>query len=251
LSDYFSELVYLDVSGLPGSIQPLITGASGSQSLPNLRLLKVARRELSDASAALLLKAFKDRLWSLDLSDNNLTDSILEQLWMYCLNSAPLRSASRFQAEGRLVSHHDHGNSTYGPFQFIQESEWSASSSHPERYFADAPAYCPDLARSRHQEHLVSRSDGRSPVKQDTVESMTNVLAASAHDLLSARIAQLQPDVMTAPAGVTHLHLAGNQLTTSATEKMVRISAGQWEYLDCGSPAFSLPKHAWPSSGWP
>ncbi|KAM3466949.1 hypothetical protein MY5147_008915 [Beauveria neobassiana] len=135
-SPSLQKLVYLDVSDLPGSVAPLLQPLL----LPDLRILKLAGRELDDATFIGLAELYKLRLWSLDLSHNRLTDCILQTLAERCFPPSSLRSPDHFQVEGKL-SASNHGTITYGAFEFIEESQFSGSFSSPERYHLDAPTY--------------------------------------------------------------------------------------------------------------
>ncbi|KAK1976013.1 hypothetical protein LZ30DRAFT_604308 [Colletotrichum cereale] len=252
-SDRVQHLVYLDVSGLPGSLQPLVVAAHGRRNLGRLKILKARRREVNDALALSLFEAFKSSLWSLDIAENNITDAVLDQFAMHCFNSPPLRSQSRFATEGRLVFD-GQGNDAYGQFMSIQESDWSDTFSHPERHFVDAPAYCADASRVRQEDEAV-RTNGRTPLRRDSVDHVKAAIAGSMD-----RAAPDWPDVpyldiCAAPAGITHLHLSDNGVTSSGLERLIRNSQGQLEELSCDSLLFQ-PLHRsaakqhlpWPSN---
>ncbi|OAA76041.1 hypothetical protein LEL_05725 [Akanthomyces lecanii RCEF 1005] len=127
-STSLQKLVYLDVSNLPGSVAPLIQPSL----LSDLRILKLAGRELDDATFIGLAELYRLRLWSLDLSHNRLTDSILQTLVERCFPLSSLRSSVHFQVEGKL-SVSEHGTASYGPFEFIEESQLSGGFSSPDR----------------------------------------------------------------------------------------------------------------------
>ncbi|KAK2049966.1 hypothetical protein LZ31DRAFT_256292 [Colletotrichum somersetense] len=252
-SDRVQHLVYLDVSGLPGSLQPLIAAANGRRNLGRLKMLKARRREVNDALALSLFEAFKSSLWSLDITENNITDSILDQFVTHCFNSPPLRSQSRFATEGRLVFD-GQGNDTYGQFMSVQESDWSDSFSHPERHFVDAPAYYADACRVL-QEHEAVRTNGSMPLRKDSVDYVKAAIAGSMDQPAPDWSDVPYLDVCTAPAGITHLHLSDNRVTSSGVERLMRTSRGQIEELSCDSLLFQ-PAHRsaakqhlpWPSN---
>ncbi|GKT76597.1 leucine rich repeat domain containing protein [Colletotrichum tofieldiae] len=235
-SDRLQYLVYLDVSGLPGSLQPLVVAAQGRRTLNRLKVLKARRREINDALALALFKAFKSSLWSLDIGGNNITDRILDQFATLCFNSPSLRSQSRFPTEGKLVFD-GQGNDAYGRFMSIQESDWSGTFTHPERHFVDAPAYCADASRVLQEDEAV-RTNGRTPLRRDSVDYAKAAIAGSMDQPVPDWSDVPYLDVCTAPAGITHLHLSDNRVTTSGLERLIRSSQGQLEELSCDSPLF-------------
>ncbi|ROT35193.1 hypothetical protein SODALDRAFT_79322 [Sodiomyces alkalinus F11] len=251
LSDYVQDLVYLDISGLPGSLQSLVSAAEGARHLPRLKVLKIQGRELGDNLAARLFEAFDARLWSLDLSHNNLTDDVIEPLSWHCLQSPPLRSGRHFRTEGKLVSHPViYGDSLYGPFKLIEESERSGAFDHPERYFADAPLYHADPARAVYQDQEDVRADGRGPPKYDSADYVKSAIIAGVLSTTPA-LSDLPPSNVSSSAwGITHLDLTGNRFTSFGLEKLIRTTPGQLEYLACDAPLVHAPGFTWPSS-WP
>ncbi|KAK1712003.1 LOW QUALITY PROTEIN: hypothetical protein BDP67DRAFT_544855 [Colletotrichum lupini] len=235
-SDKLQQLVLLDVSGLPGSLQPLIAAAHGRRNLRRLKVLKVRRREINDSMALMLFQAFKSSLWSLDISENRITDGVLDQFAALCFNSPSLRSQSRFMTEGKLVFD-GQGNDTFGPFMFIQESDSSATFSDAERHFVDAPIYSAATGRDLQEDEAV-RANGRTPLRRDSVDY---VKAATAGDMDHpvpdwSDVPYL--DICSAPAGITHLHISDTQITSSGVERLLRSSQGQLEDLSCDAPFF-------------
>ncbi|KAK2011813.1 hypothetical protein LZ32DRAFT_659294 [Colletotrichum eremochloae] len=250
-SDRVQRLVYLDVSGLPGSLEPLVAAANGRRNLGRLKVLKARRREINDALALSLFEAFKSSLWSLDVCENNITDRVLDQFATHCFNSPPLRSQSRFATEGRLVFD-GQGNNTYGQFTSIQESDWSDTFSHPERHFVDAPAYCADASRVLQEDEAV-RTNGRTPLKRDSVDYVKAAIVGSMDQTAPDWSDMPYVDVCTAPTGITHLHLSDNRVTASGLERLIRTSQGQLEELSCDSLLFQ-PVHSSPAKQhlpWP
>ncbi|KAL0941642.1 uncharacterized protein CTRU02_204404 [Colletotrichum truncatum] len=230
------RLTYLDVSGLPGSLQPLLVAAHGRRHLAHLKVLKVGRREINDGLAMQLFQTFKGALWSLDMSGNNITDAILDSFAALCFNSPSLRSHSRFMTEGKLTFD-GHGNDSHGRFMSIQESEWSATFSHPERYFVDAPIYSADATRDL-QEYEAVRANGKTPLRRDTVDHVKAAVAGSMDRRAPAWSDVPHLDVCNAPAGITHLHLSDTQITSAGVDRLVRISQGQLEEFSCDGSLF-------------
>jgi hypothetical protein len=250
-SSYLESVVYLDVSALAGSLKPLLVAAALPHSLPSLRALKARNREVDDSTAALLFKTFLSRLWSLDLSDNNLSDAVIDVLRNSCFISVSLRSDSSFRTEGKLVFPDVRGNDIYGPFKFIKESQWSGTFSHPERYFVDTPMYSVEERGGIPQEDDITRSEGRSPVKGDSTDSIKRVLAGGSDHIAPTSDEVLHLDVCMSPIGITHLHLSNNNLTAAGIEKLLRLSPGQLEYFACDyMPIRHLGVEWWPGS-WP
>ncbi|KAJ0275084.1 hypothetical protein Brms1b_012080 [Colletotrichum noveboracense] len=235
-SNIFQHLVYLDVSGLPGSLQPLLAVAHGCRHLCHLKALKARRREINDGLALQLFQAFKGRLWSLDLSENNVTDAIIDEFVALCFNSPSLRSQSRFMAEGKLSSD-GHGNDSHGRFVSTQESDWSGTFKHPERHFVDAPVYSADATRDLQEDEAV-RSNGSAPLRRDIADHVKAALAGSMDRPVPAWAEVPHLDVCTAPAGITHLHISDTHITSAGVERLIRNSQGQLEELSCDGLAF-------------
>ncbi|KAI8208326.1 hypothetical protein KHU50_006266 [Colletotrichum sp. SAR 10_65] len=235
-SNVLQHLVYLDVSGLPGSLQPLLAAAHGRRHLCHLKVLKARRREINDGLALQLFQAFKGRLWSLDLSENNVTDAIIDEFVALCFNSPSLRSQSRFMAEGKLSSD-GHGNDSHGRFVSTQESDWSGTFKHPERHFVDAPVYSADATRDLQEDEAV-RSNGSAPLRRDIADHVKAALAGSMDRPVPAWAEVPHLDVCTAAAGITHLHISDTHITSAGVERLIRSSQGQLEELSCDGLAF-------------
>ncbi|KAK5997779.1 hypothetical protein PT974_00140 [Cladobotryum mycophilum] len=238
-SSCLQSLVLLDVSGLPGSIRMLLHPSI----LPDLRILKVRNREIDDRMLRGLANSFKRRLWSLDLSDNKVTDAVIQPLTDNCFPVSNLRSAAHFQVEGKLVST-PYGTPHYGPFIFIEDSSWSASFNHPERYLADAPLYMA-VAGHGEQENHVYRSDCRPPPRQDSADAFVQ-LSPYHSDV------DFTTDQSPTSRGLTHLSLSNNQVSAFGVEKLIHLSNGQLEYFACDRmplfPVRSFYPQFWPRS---
>lgn len=238
-SPSLQKLVYLDVSNLPGSVVPLIK----QRLLPHLRILKLASRELDDATLIGLLQSYRLRLWSLDISHNRLTDGSVQPLVESCFPMTSLRSPIHFQVEGRL-SATEHGTTSNGPFVFIDESQSSASFCNPERYQLDAPTYNAQ-PYTLHNQRQVFRSDGRSSIRSDSADGASLVLShqSTHYDV---------EDTYRNSRGITHLDLSYNQISASGIERLIRTSNGQIERFACDSmplvPLRSPALEFWPGS---
>ncbi|KAK7423877.1 hypothetical protein QQX98_000748 [Neonectria punicea] len=233
-----SGLVYLDISGIPGSIWPMIKPSR----LPDLRILKIRNREVDDVALDALAISFGVRLWSLDASGNRLTDAVIDTLTSKCCLPSNLRSEAFFRAEGKLDPPH-WGSPDYGRFVFVEESEFSGSFSHPERYLMDAPMYMAD-PESGPQEYQTFRSNGQSRIKPDSVDAV--------YQAFSGQDRHLSVDSYRDCLGLSHLKLSNTQMSSFGVEKLLRDSNGHLEELACDSmPVIVPPKTSfglWPKS---
>jgi hypothetical protein len=242
-SALFRDLVYLDISFIPGSVSSAVQSSLNPGYLPELRVLKVRGREMDDTTAALLFRAFKRQLWSLDISDNKLTDSALTSLVDLCFPLLSFRSDARFETEGKLVNPREIGSITYGSFQSVEESDLSATFRHPERYIADPPPYVGhgDLG-SLHEWQMV-RAIGTERRRDDSVDAVRQILLNDAVvESVSSTVSVNRH--LRSGQGITHLYLNGNHFSTSAIQKLLRATLGKLEHLECDSCRFQLPKSA-------
>lgn len=231
-------LVYLDISNTPGTISPIISRGV----FPDLRILKVRGKEMGDSSFAGLCQLYRLRLWSLDVSDNKLTDAAIPMLAGYCFPTNSLRSESNFKVDGAL-SNPGIGSSEYGLFYFIEESDWSYDYSHPLRYAMDVPKNINEYYSG--SQHQITRSDMRDARKLDTLDAAMHLLCqqSSKYDTMEKyRIAR----------GITHIALSRNQISASGLEQLVRMSNGQLEHIECDDlpflgPSVATGKH-WPKT---
>ncbi|PNY29211.1 Leucine rich repeat domain containing protein [Tolypocladium capitatum] len=234
-SPCLQRLVYLDASRVPGSVLSLLQPTL----LPDLRMLKVRGREIDDSTLHALVRAFLTRLWSLDLSDNNITDAAVQKLRDCCISPAQLRSGAHFGVEGNVVPL-SQGTPEHGRFFAVEESQWSGTFSHPERHFVDAPVY---MANAGPLEFRALRSSGTSPVRRDSTESSARVLSKDDTDL--------EVDAFRTSRGITHLRLSNTKVSSFGLQKLLRISSGHLEDLACDSmhllPASSPGAKLW----WP
>ena len=244
---YLTGLVYLDLSDMAGSLRrPLTQGSLRPDYLPGLRILKARGREMDDPTAILLFATFMDRLWSLDLGRNALTDSAVTSLIAHSLPRWSRQSAAHYATEGRLTPHLNMGSEEYGSFRFVEESEESAGFNHPDRYFADAPAYYPDRDRPP-QEALHLRNDGRNPIRSDEAEAIMEAVAG--------RVDTTAPDfedihntaICQGHEGITHLCLGGNKLSVPGLERLFRLSQGHLEHFDCDTLRLPVASRDLPS----
>lgn len=232
-SAYFKELVYLDISHIPGSVKTAVLSSLNPQCLPELRVLKVRGREMDDTAAMELFRTFRRQLWSLDMSDNKLTDRIIDDLVSHCLSSLSFRSEAHFEKEGKLVLRRDIGSQAYGPFEFIQDSDTSATFTHPERYLADAPVYTRRPDQAELQEWQTVRGDGLSRLKKDDASTTKLGLLDEALAMHVNAPFPLHSQVRLGAGGLSHLYLNRNKLTSSGIGKLLRASLGRLEHFEC------------------
>ncbi|CAK7219445.1 hypothetical protein SCUCBS95973_003824 [Sporothrix curviconia] len=237
---YWRQLVYLDMSGVPGSLKGIIkTGTFDQGALPNLRILKLRGRELDEASLIPIAEYARLRLWSLDLSQNKLADSCVRRLFYPCFGTDDLTAPRGcHEVEGKLavvqvVPRVEVPPMWRGWFSYIVESLPSAAFSHPDRYLADSPVY-------DEGGQTLSRLAGNEPLRSDRVIDAKNMLAGGPgqpapdwHDIQDADICKLPPSL-------THVHLSDNpEFTVEGVESMFRFSRGHIRHFDCASPAIA------------
>ncbi|KAG6001458.1 hypothetical protein E4U21_004314 [Claviceps maximensis] len=218
------NVVFLDISYLPGSLLSVVQ----STALPSLRILKARGRELQNNQCFELINHFGRQLWSLDISENNITDSAIQLMRDCCIPSRPAYTQANSFIQGKIVSG-DGGSELYGPFLFMEDGELSGSFSHPERYYVDAPQYTTQ-STSAEQDYPQSRSEGSSMIRQDTAEAAIEILAWK--DI------QAQDQVYQQSVGLTHLRLSHNAISAVGIQKLLHISDGQIEDLACDSLPF-------------
>ncbi|KAM5343099.1 hypothetical protein ACJ41O_014065 [Fusarium nematophilum] len=237
--DCLRGLVYLDISGVPGSIRPLLK----RELLPDLRVLKIRNKEVDDAALEALASQFETRLWSLDLAGNKLTDHAVDILGSRCLWPADLHSDAYFDVEGKLESTRG-ATPDFASWIRLVESPWSGSFSHPGRHHVDAPSYT-DRHDALPQEYEQQRRlDGRSPAKSDSADAVCRGLQGedpyfAATSFQSSR-------------GLTHLNLSDNQISSLGIQKLLTLSRGHLEQFTCDSmPVAVPPPSRGASQAWP
>ncbi|KAI0485697.1 hypothetical protein F4859DRAFT_502957 [Xylaria cf. heliscus] len=237
----FRDLVYLDISYIPGSLKSAIQSSLNPTRLPELRVLKARGREVDDAAAQLLFQTFRLQLWSIDLSDNKLTDDSVDSLLANCFSSLSFHSDAHFDVEGKVAVPKDSGSRRYGPFEFIQESSHSASFTHPERYLADPPVYAHRADQVELQEWQTVRSDGINPPRVDDAGSVKEILLENT--LYQTNTTPRQPirNLHTPRGGITHLYLNQNNFTADGIGRLLRVSTGRLEHFECDYCLYAPP----------
>lgn len=244
-STWAFPIKYLDISGLPGSLRPLIHSADR---FPHLCVLKARRRELGPTDANDLVRAFSGTLWSLDLSDNPVPDVVLRVLGLSLMKGKSLRNDNYFAAEGALDTSRREGSNVYGPFYHIKESGFSDTFSHPDRYLADPPTYFPGMYLDESHRPEAVRANGRMPIRNDSMEFLKQAILGDASPIaanaaLSAERAR--------PTPLSHLHISNTKVSALGIERLVRESPGQLELLDCDSAQLNIEitrQSKWPKS---
>ncbi|KAG5934722.1 hypothetical protein E4U60_003626 [Claviceps pazoutovae] len=232
------NVVYLDVSYLPGSLVSAVQPAF----LPCLRILKARGRELHDDQCLELIGHFKRQLWSLDISDNSITDNVIQSMKDWCMPGLSLSSEADRFIGARLVCRGG-GTDLYGPFLSLEDEaeESGGPLSHAERYCVDAPRYVAESSLAD-QYHDQSKSDGTTISRQDTVEA--------AVALLTGNDAHARGEEYKQSVGLTHLRLSHNALSAVGIQKLLHVSNGSIEDLACDSMLF-LPRVAQYGRFWP
>ncbi|KAI5928168.1 hypothetical protein F4810DRAFT_181723 [Camillea tinctor] len=238
-ADIFRNLVYLDVSHIPGSLRSAIQSSLNPEFLPELRILKARGREVDDKTASLLFRTFGLQLWSLDLGNNKLTDNIINDLVEHCFSSLSFHTDAHFEREGKLVLPRNIGSRNYGLFEFIEESNFSARYAHSERHLADAPIYSRRANNSELQEWQVVRSRGVNPLKRDDV-STTKLSLLNSALAVATRNTSAAIDIRLRRGGITHLYISENNFTSRGIEKLLRITLGRLEHFECDSSLCTL-----------
>ncbi|PTB63745.1 hypothetical protein BBK36DRAFT_1180252 [Trichoderma citrinoviride] len=226
-SRHLRALIYLDISG-PA---PVDFASLDERWLPNLRILKMCRKQLSTYRWETWAGILNWRLWSLDISDNELTDqSVLNMTGM--IDDYVLRTTDHFASEGMLERWDQRGALDQ---YILRESPLSHVFLPGPRYLIDAPpinnldgADDPDVFWPR------VRSDGSTPVRPDTLEGVLG--------LLSRPGVSNATEHLPGSRGITHLHISGNKFTAAGIQELLINSEGHFELFDCERMLFFPPK---------
>lgn len=238
LSPHVKSLVYLDLSYAPGSLRSTILAAA---SQPSLRILKARGREIGDDTALSVCAVFKQQLWSLDLSDNKLTDGLLGPLLQSTFPTSSFRTAAHYDVEGNFKWVANIGEDCYGRFGFVEESMHSSVFNHSCRHLADPPVYtCEAVAVS--SGHPNVRHNGRTPIRRDSPESIKQILLGEPDQLPQALEDVENHDICAAHGGITHLRLNGNAFSLKGIAKLIREHPGQLEHFECDSALIDIPR---------
>ncbi|KAI1769915.1 hypothetical protein F4818DRAFT_308488 [Hypoxylon cercidicola] len=236
--DLFRDLVFLDISFIPGSVKSATQTSLNPSYLPGLRVLKVQGREVDNATASLLLQTFGRQLWSLDLSYNKLRDDILDEIVEHSISHFTFHTDAHFEKEGKLVLPKNIGNRKHGPFEFIEESGNSFHSQFLEKYLADSPFYSRRADHTELQEWQAVRPDGLAPVRHDDADMMKELLL----DEVMKNHSVMHGPPRLGSGGLTHLYLNGNKFTATGIERLIRTSRGRLEHFECDSCLYD-PSH--------
>ena len=249
-SPYFRDLVYLDISDVPEAMATkALRDSIRSEVLPRLRILKAQGQSMGDAEALSLFSAFKQRIWSLDLSRNRLTDRSLRGLRStfpsVSFRDLPRSRTHRFSVEGVLIDHPHSNPGDADMTMLVVESKHSDSFTHPDRYLVDTPDY-PGT-----QDPLVaSRSDGRTAIWDDSAAAIKKALTAhddKLEDGCSSLDSVFELEVCQANRGTTHLYLSQNNISASGIASLIISSPGHLERFECDSMSFPVSEGLFPS----
>lgn len=218
-SRHLRALVYLDISG-PASVA---SASLDAQWLPELRILKMRRKQLNDYRWEAWAQLLRWRLWSLDISDNELTDASVRNLTALMDVNTQLRTTNRFDSEGMLERWHQCGaHDQY----ILRESALSPVFLPGPSYLIDAPPINnADGAHDRDVTPTHVRADGSTPVRPDTLNGVL--------DLLSRPGVSGPTEHLPGHRGITHLHISGNRLTADGIRELLVCSEGHLELFDC------------------
>lgn len=237
-SPFLRNLVYLDVSDMPGSLKgPLVQQALSRANLPALRILKAQGREMDDSTASLLLRTFKEQLWSLDLSRNKVTDQLFDDLHSFAFHAGSLRGGHA-EVEGELQYIEGQEASSFGHFCFVRESEWSKTFSHPARFLVDSPEYTRSVAQDTLDNS--TRLDGRVKARKDSADAIKLTFAGGPGHLPPSLEHIQDFDICQPHHGITHLHLNDNRISSTALVNLIMRSPGQLQHLECGTTLLNI-----------
>ncbi|KAL2265168.1 hypothetical protein VTJ83DRAFT_6268 [Remersonia thermophila] len=239
---YLKDVVYLDMSDMPGSVSSLMLYRSLRPGrLRNLRVLKVRGCGAGSSAAQQLLFSFRGQLWSIDVSRNRLTDGALDLMSQVCLPQRTLRLV-RFASEGRALMDPDASSPWFGRWFTVHESDWSRTFSHPLRYLADPPLYAVPAPQDAGLPNVGHRLDGLVEILPDSADALKLMLAgpAGSHppDPRHTRISEVLQD----QRDITHLYLNDNpDISAAGLARMIRLSGSRLQRLECNSPAIRHP----------
>lgn len=242
--NWMMGLVYLDLSFTPGSLQSQIDQKSLKVSnLPQLRILKLRCKGLDNSTGSAVIREFRTRLWSLDVTGNLLGDNFLDDLTEFSLpryTNIKLQTDGHFEAEGRIRPIANSRGYPNGRFYCIEESAWSATFSCPERYLADTPIYRPEDTDSVNNDRtltLQTRSNGRGRPRGDSVSDAVRVLAGGpGEEIPDSPHLLYSPHWPSPRVGITHLHLNNLLVSASAVKRLLQHSPGFIEHIECDRP---------------
>ncbi|XXG96392.1 hypothetical protein Hte_002674 [Hypoxylon texense] len=235
----FRDLVFLDISFIPGSVRSATQTSLNPRYLPELRVLKAQGREVDNATASLLLQTFGRQLWSLDLSYNKLGDDILDDIVEYAVSHFTFHTDAHYEKEGKLVLPKNAGSRKYGPFEFIEESRNSYDSQFLEKYLVDSPFYSQSADHAELQEWQAVRPDGLAAVRRDDADATKRLLLDEA---ITGNYSTMHDLPLLGSNGLTHLYLNGNKFTATGIERLIRTSRGRLEHFECDSCLYD-PSH--------
>jgi hypothetical protein len=193
VSDSLISLWFLDISGTSSDEGWLQRFANAE--FPNLRVLKLHNLRLTDRGFIAIKGWLTQKLWSLDLSNNNFTDvtipKILDHIICYrCPRSKP---------------------DPNGPNAL-------------SLYYEDAPSY---VANDRHANSI-------APLRPDSKHAFIEYLEKNGHFSTPHTPVLDENDPLARVTGITHLYLAHNKFTSVGIRNLLN-STVRLQVLDVGS----------------
>ncbi|KAK3344625.1 hypothetical protein B0H65DRAFT_548415 [Neurospora tetraspora] len=235
-SKRFREVVYFDDSRThqSGPTRPRFQG------MHRLRILRATGHNMGDSGAAQIFHDLGRRLWSLDLSNNRLTNRFLQNV----VQSDKLRGRSQLgnrHEDGSCICfgrghHHELEGSlcSSGMGLFIHETPWTEDLRlyHSRRYHEDSPGY---VFRANPEDANAESREVRKRALDDSLDAVVKAIC-SEKDVSSIH----SLDICQLPLlGITHLYLNQNPMITAEGFKLI-IESGfeQLQRFECDSMLF-------------
>jgi hypothetical protein len=195
--DWLSNVMYLDLSYTLKTEQ--LASALNSSNLQNLRVLKLGGLRLTDRELPYNIMGAAQRLWSLDISNNLLTDGCVESLFeVSAIATRITASFNRFDS------------STDGDL------------------YDDTPLY----QRDRESYHTPARNT--APMRPDSKNGLVAYLDTRAQYFNQGQRSLDPNDPIIQSTGLTHLVISSNKLSTLGILNLMR-EGNRLQLLDVGA----------------
>jgi hypothetical protein len=195
--DWLSNVMYLDLSYTLKTEQ--LASALNSANLQNLRVLKLRGLRLTDRELPYSIIGAAQRLWSLDISNNLLTDGCVDTLFeLSAIGSRITPSLNRFD------------------------------SSTDAQLYEDTPLY----QRDGDTYHPPTRNS--APMRPDSKNALVEYLDTRAHYFNNAHRSLDPNDPIIQTTGLTHLVISHNKLSTLGILHLMR-EGNRLQLLDVGA----------------
>jgi hypothetical protein len=195
--DWLSNVMYLDLSYTLKTEQ--LASALNAANLQNLRVLKLRGLRLTDRELPYSIIGAAQRLWSLDISNNLLTDGCVDSLFELSAIGSRITPS---------INHFD-------------------SSTDAELY-EDTPLY----QRDGDTYHPPSRNS--APMRPDSKNALVEYLDTRAHYFNNAHRSLDPNDPIIQTTGLTHLVISNNKLSTLGILNLMR-EGNRLQLLDVGA----------------